>query len=169
MAIQVVKNSTKQQPEKKDKKDIFDSLSKTQRIDGKIVITKAAPDKKDITTSTPQKISVKKSPSGKHKSSDNGKKPASLKPAGGGKKLAVAAVVMVAGLVTLILVKVGSAGTTRQQTQIRPQSTQHTHKDEPYVPKRYEELGGLTMAEWEKLNNTNNALLKARKAHKSFR
>jgi hypothetical protein len=31
-----------------------------------------------------------------------------------------------------------------------------------YEPQRYEELGGLTIAEWMKKNNTNNAMLKAR-------
>jgi hypothetical protein len=31
-----------------------------------------------------------------------------------------------------------------------------------YEPQRYDELGGLTIAEWMKKNNTNNALLKSR-------
>ena len=31
-----------------------------------------------------------------------------------------------------------------------------------YEPQRYEQLGGLTIAEWMKKNNTNNSLLKAR-------
>jgi hypothetical protein len=33
-----------------------------------------------------------------------------------------------------------------------------------YDAKRYDQLGGMTMAEWMRQNNTNNALLKSRQA-----
>jgi hypothetical protein len=35
-------------------------------------------------------------------------------------------------------------------------------QQQQYQPKRYAELGGMTMAEWQAKNNTNNAMLNAR-------
>jgi hypothetical protein len=40
-----------------------------------------------------------------------------------------------------------------------PVATNSTHSS-GYEPQRYDDLGGMTMAEWMKQNNTNNALLR---------
>jgi hypothetical protein len=64
-------------------------------------------------------------------------------------------------VVGLAVAKASRSGWPGSYPQENPATNGLSHSGK-YEPQRYDELGGLTIAEWMKKNNTNNALLKAR-------
>jgi hypothetical protein len=76
--------------------------------------------------------------------------------------LIAVAIVAIIGIILLLCLLPSQQPPARQTSQataqVRPANT-----PKPYVPRRPAELGGLTMAEWERKNNTNNVMLEDRK------
>lgn len=81
---------------------------------------------------------------------------------GGGAGKAIAAVII--GIVFLGIVIIAATSKKKTpQTQYRPQPTTRRTGDSRKL-QGLDSLGGLTMGEWEKLHNKDNAALKARKS-----